>query len=102
SICLAECARPRAQQAPPAPTRWIFTDTPLALDAAAPEDGRTPLNRYNAEIRTETIASPIAFAFVIFVRFCEENIRKQSKRSNRSKEFGLGLEIQLYLAVSKF
>ena len=39
-MCLAERARPRAQQAPPAPTRWISNDTPLALDAAAPEDGR--------------------------------------------------------------
>ena len=36
---LAERARPRAQQAPPAPTRWIFPTMPLALDAAAPEDG---------------------------------------------------------------
>jgi hypothetical protein len=43
---LAERARPRAQQAPPAPTRWIFTDTPVALDTAAPEDGRAPLNSY--------------------------------------------------------
>jgi hypothetical protein len=37
-----ERARPRAQQAPPAPTRWIFSDTRLVLDAAAPEDGRAP------------------------------------------------------------
>ena len=49
--CLAERARPRAQQAPPAPTRWIFTDTPLALDTAAPGDGRAPLNSYKPERR---------------------------------------------------
>ena len=42
----AERARPRAQQAPHVLTRWSSTDTPLALDAAAPEDGRAPLNRY--------------------------------------------------------
>ena len=45
-ICLAERARPRAQHAPPVPTRWIFPDAPLVLDPAAPEDGRAPLNRY--------------------------------------------------------
>jgi hypothetical protein len=44
-LALAECARPRAQQAPPPSTRWIFTDTPLALHAAAPEDRRATLNR---------------------------------------------------------
>jgi len=44
-MCLAERARPRAQQAPSGPTRWIFTDVSLALDAAAPEDGRAPLTK---------------------------------------------------------
>jgi hypothetical protein len=38
-IYLGERARPRVQQAPRAPKRWIFTDTPLALNADAPEDG---------------------------------------------------------------
>ena len=40
-----ERARPRAQQPPPSLTRWIFTDSLFALDAAAPEDGHAPLNR---------------------------------------------------------
>ena len=43
-LCLAERARPRAQQSPSGLTRWIFTDISVALDAAAPEDGRAPLN----------------------------------------------------------
>ena len=55
---LAERARPRAQQAPSGPTRWIFTDISLALDTAAPEDGRAPLNRYGGEGKGE--AEPIS------------------------------------------
>ena len=49
---LAERGRPRAQQGPPAPTHWIFIDTPLALDVAAPEDGRAPLHTHRFMKRT--------------------------------------------------
>ena len=31
-LYLAECARPRAKQGPPVLTRWIFTETTLALE----------------------------------------------------------------------
>jgi len=41
-MCLAERARPRAQQTPSGPTPGIFNHISLALDAAAPEDGRAP------------------------------------------------------------
>jgi hypothetical protein len=49
---LAGRARPRAQQGPPALTRWIFINTPLALDVAAPEDGRAPLHTHRFMNRT--------------------------------------------------
>ena len=48
-LCLAERARPRAQQSPSGLTRWIFTDISVALDAAAPEDRRAPLNKHESE-----------------------------------------------------
>ena len=45
-MCLAERARPRAEQVPPVLKRWSSTDTPLALNAAVSEDRHAPQNRY--------------------------------------------------------